>query len=51
VKAVEKYELSERLLQHVEPEPWTEQVTDAVALERFQQLDAEERAQAQGSTR
>jgi hypothetical protein len=47
----EKYELSKWLLQQVEPEPLTEEVTDAIALERFLELDNEERAHAEGSAR
>jgi len=45
----EKYELCQWYLKQIEREPLTEEVTDAIALERFQALDEEERNHAQGA--
>ncbi|MBM3883585.1 MAG: hypothetical protein FJ387_28415 [Verrucomicrobia bacterium] len=47
----EQYEFSKWLLTQMEREPLTEEMTDAVAVERFRALDAEEADHAQGTAR
>lgn len=48
---IQQYEFSKWLLHEIPPEPLTEEMTDAIALERFRALDAEERHHAKGGTR
>lgn len=47
----EQYEFSKWLLRQIESDPITEEITDSLALERFQALDAEESSNAQSSPR
>jgi len=42
LSSAEQHEFSNCVLQELVPEPWTDATTDAVALERFQALDAAE---------
>jgi hypothetical protein len=51
LSAAQQYEFSIWLLHEMENVPLTEELTDAIALDRFQALDAEERDDAPGATR